>query len=139
MPSNQIAWLSSRWMNMRPQTTLPKPDTANEPHPGNDGMTEVNRMRVIPERINAEASSKVSDVAVSAGLTTAKIPAAPYRIALRATRPTPYQQQTRNVVARCTNAPNSIRMPTVYTDTVLAGGRLRNASMPKTMSAAPGT
>ena len=91
---------NNKWMNVRPEGTLTIPDAATQLHPGNDGMTEVNRMRIIPEKISAKASSKVSGVAANLGLRMAKTPAAPYKIALRTRRPMPLQPGTKSVVPK---------------------------------------
>src|SRR5215467_11471124 len=126
-------------MIMRPKTTLTIPDMATQPHPRDEGMMEVNRIRVIPEKISAKASSKVSGVAASSGLRIAKAPAAPYKIALRASRLIPLLGGTRRAVPSCAKAPISMAMPTPYTDTVPVGGRLRNANAPRTINATPRT
>ena len=89
MPRSQTVLVNKKWRNMRPARTLTRPDAATQTHPGNGGITEVNRMRIIPETIRAKASKAVGGVAASLGLTIAKMPAAPYKIALRTRRPIP--------------------------------------------------
>ena len=59
MPRSQTVLVNKKWMITRPaRSTVTKPDAATQPHPGNDGMTEVNRMRIIPEKISAEAEQQ---------------------------------------------------------------------------------